>query len=156
MKRPLPLALGRAFTLVEILIVIVILGIVAALVVPQFASATQDAGYRAADSSLRGFERAFIMYHATHRAYPPDVNHGQYPSPMTGYLRQEDFVRRPPLGEAFDWNNWAGQVNIGIWASDSSYQPEWLTIDSMFDDGIDSSGTYQISTSPNALIRLID
>jgi len=33
----------KAFTLVEILIVVVILGILAAIVVPQFASATSDA-----------------------------------------------------------------------------------------------------------------
>jgi len=33
----------KAFTLVEILIVVVILGILAAIVVPQFTSATQDA-----------------------------------------------------------------------------------------------------------------
>lgn len=34
---------NKAFTLVEILIVVVILGILAAIVVPQFASATKDA-----------------------------------------------------------------------------------------------------------------
>lgn len=34
--------LGRAFTLIEILIVVVILSILAALVVPQFTSASQD------------------------------------------------------------------------------------------------------------------
>ena len=33
----------NAFTLVEILIVVVILGILAAIVVPQFTNATQDA-----------------------------------------------------------------------------------------------------------------
>ena len=34
---------SRAFTLVEILIVVVILGILAAIVVPQFTSASQEA-----------------------------------------------------------------------------------------------------------------
>jgi prepilin-type N-terminal cleavage/methylation domain-containing protein len=48
------LPLRRAFTFLEVMIVVVIIGILAAIVVPQFAGATQDAKSAALISSLGG------------------------------------------------------------------------------------------------------
>ncbi len=42
----------RAFTLVEILIVVVILGILAAIVIPQFTSASEEAAANSTHSQL--------------------------------------------------------------------------------------------------------
>lgn len=58
-------AARRAFTLIEILIVVVILGILAAMVVPQF----QDAAGTAGDSSIRGQLRNLRGQIAVFRAY---------------------------------------------------------------------------------------
>jgi len=44
---------ASAFTLVEILIVVIILGILAAIVIPQFTSATQDAKSAATYNELQ-------------------------------------------------------------------------------------------------------
>ena len=46
-------AAKRAFTLIEILIVVVILGILAAIVIPQFTSAADDAKISSAKSQLQ-------------------------------------------------------------------------------------------------------
>lgn len=60
----------KAFTLVEILIVVVILGILAAIVVPQFTSATQDSQAGNIKSQVGTLQRQIELYQAKTNAYP--------------------------------------------------------------------------------------
>jgi general secretion pathway protein G len=53
-----------AFTLVEILIVVVILGILAAIVIPQFTSATQDAQAGNLKAQIASLQRQVELYRA--------------------------------------------------------------------------------------------
>ena len=62
--------LQSGFTLVELLIVVVILSILAAIVVPQFASSTTDAKYSALDANLSGMRSAVELYYQQHGVYP--------------------------------------------------------------------------------------
>jgi type II secretion system protein G len=52
----------RAFTLIEILIVVVILGILAAIVIPQFTNASQDAQVSAVKSQLQTIRSQIELY----------------------------------------------------------------------------------------------
>jgi general secretion pathway protein G len=64
----------RAFTLVELLIVVIILAILAAIIVPQFSSATVDAQETALDANLSGLRAAIELYNAQHTTgYPGAV-----------------------------------------------------------------------------------
>ena len=58
------------FTLVELLIVVIILSILAAIVVPQFASSSDDAKISALDSSLSNMRSAIDLYYQQHGKYP--------------------------------------------------------------------------------------
>ena len=58
------------FTLVELLIVVIILAILAAIVVPQFVASTDDAKIAALDSNLRNFRSAIALYNQQHGEYP--------------------------------------------------------------------------------------
>ncbi len=67
------------FTLVELLIVVIILGILAAVVIPQFSASTQDANEAALDSNLAAMRNAIELYAAQHN--------GDYPGTI---LQQDD------------------------------------------------------------------
>jgi len=60
-----------AFTLIEILIVVVILGIIAAIVVPQFSNASHVARENTLKDDLRYLRTQLAVYKAQHRDTPP-------------------------------------------------------------------------------------
>jgi type IV pilus assembly protein PilA len=58
------------FTLVELLIVIAIIGILAAIAIPQFASYRQKSYNSSAQSDLRNVETNLEAFYADHQVYP--------------------------------------------------------------------------------------
>ena len=81
----------RAFTLIELLLVLVILGILAAIVVPKFAGRTEQARLTAAQSQISTFGTALDAF---------EVDNGYYPKGKNGLL---DLVVAPR-----DAPNWRG------------------------------------------------
>ena len=63
----------RGFTLVELLIVVIILALLAAIVVPQFASSTEDAKEAALDTTLSNVRGAIDLYFQQHGHFPSSV-----------------------------------------------------------------------------------
>ena len=61
------------FTLVEILIVVIILGILAAIVIPQFTNASQDARESALLSQLQTLRSQIELYKLQHKDVLPDL-----------------------------------------------------------------------------------
>jgi type II secretion system protein G len=59
-----------AFTLIEILIVVVILGILAAVVIPQFTNAADDASVSSARTQLQTMRSQIELYRVQNGAYP--------------------------------------------------------------------------------------
>ena len=62
-----------AFTLIEILIVVILLGILASIVVPQFASATDDARISACRTNVQTINTATALYRLRESAEPADI-----------------------------------------------------------------------------------
>ncbi|MGE3107918.1 MAG: type II secretion system protein [Phycisphaerales bacterium] len=100
-RRPLP----RAFTLVEILIVVVILGMLAAIVVPQMSSAVQDSAATTTYSELQKIRRHILIYKARHANQLPSVNEGDG---TWGPLIGVDHLLAPPV------NAWVGGANSRV------------------------------------------
>ena len=68
---------AKGFTLVEILIVVVILGILAAIVIPQFSSASESAKKSSLISQLQTIRSQLELYQIQHNGdYPDLVNEG--------------------------------------------------------------------------------
>ena len=63
---------NKAFTLVEILIVVIILGILAAIVIPQFTKASEDARESALASDLQMIRSQLELYKVQHLENYPD------------------------------------------------------------------------------------
>lgn len=63
----------RAFTLVEVLIVVIVLGILAAIVVPQFSSASQDATLSALQTTLQTMRAQLELYKLQHLGNYPTL-----------------------------------------------------------------------------------
>ncbi len=78
---------SKGFTLVEILIVVIILGILAAIVIPQFTQASQDARLSALASDLQTLRGQLELYKVQHNDKYPDL------SPL-GALDTGNFVNR--------------------------------------------------------------
>lgn len=60
----------RGFTLVELLIVVIILAILAAIIIPQFTAATDDATQSAYDTNVANVRSAIDLYRQQHQEYP--------------------------------------------------------------------------------------
>jgi general secretion pathway protein G len=63
----------RGFTLVEILIVVIILGILAAIVIPQFTNASNDARTNSLQSTLQTVRSQIELFKIQHADTPPAV-----------------------------------------------------------------------------------
>lgn len=63
----------KGFTLVELLIVVIILALLAAIVVPQFASSTDDAKLASLDTTLGNMRSAVDLYFQQHGEYPGEL-----------------------------------------------------------------------------------
>jgi general secretion pathway protein G len=61
---------AKGFTLVELLIVVIILAILAAIIVPQFSASTNDAKAAAMQSNLANMRSAIEFYYQEHGEYP--------------------------------------------------------------------------------------
>jgi general secretion pathway protein G len=66
-------AIKRGFTLVEILIVVIILGILAAIVIPQFTNASTEARQNSVRSQLQTLRSQIELYKLQHNDDLPDL-----------------------------------------------------------------------------------
>ncbi|NOX57509.1 MAG: prepilin-type N-terminal cleavage/methylation domain-containing protein [Planctomycetes bacterium] len=72
----------KAFTLVEVLIVVIVLGILAAIVVPQFSTASGDANLSALTTNLQTIRAQVELYRLQHNDTYPTL--AAFVAQMTG------------------------------------------------------------------------
>jgi general secretion pathway protein G len=75
----------RGFTLVEILIVVVILGILAAIVIPQFTEASTEAKVSSLCSDLQTTRSQIELYKVQHNDDLPGAGGATFTQALTGY-----------------------------------------------------------------------
>lgn len=98
-----------AFTLVELLLVLVILGTLAAIVVPKFAGRTEQARITAAQTQINSFETALNSF---------EVDNGYYPRGKNGL---QDLIVRPK--DAQDWRGpYLKDIPLDPWKNPYIYE----------------------------------
>ena len=99
----------RGFTLIEILIVVVILGILAAIVVPNIASSAQDAAFTMARSQLVAVRGQVEMYKLRHSGVVPPASGPEGTDELFVAMTSADgswaplLQREPILPMGFTW-----------------------------------------------------
>lgn len=134
----------RAFTLVEILIVVVILGILAAIIVPQFAGAVEDSAVTTTKSELEKLRRALEVYQVR--------NENSLPTVLAGDGTWGDlivstgaYLKEPPA------NPYVGGANARVIVladtPDSAYQTDYAWV---YDDSTGEiwAGGFDIDDQP--------
>ena len=76
----------QGFTLVELMIVVSILGVLAAVAVPKFQTARAKAQAAAVIGSMRAIKIAATMYYDSAGTWPPTAAVGVTPPTLIGYL----------------------------------------------------------------------
>ncbi len=91
----------RGFTLMELMIVIVIIGVLAAIGVPAYRNYVTEAREAACKANIRTISTAFRMCYAEKGSYPHDDN-GKLPISLADYVSNIDAIAKCPAdGSAY-------------------------------------------------------
>ncbi len=137
----------RAFTLIEILMVVVIIGLLAAIVFPRFKDFSTEAQQTAFINSGRIFVAAAKRYQLARGEYP-NGQPGVLPDGFGEYIQSMKWGSATPIGG--QWQAWApgGGVTAALGVSyqgpDPDHDPVAMqAIDQATDDGDLTTGAFR-------------
>jgi len=139
--------LPRAFTLVEIMIVVVIIGLLAAMAIPAMMRVIRRQQNSQIANDLRVFSEAFESYSTQNGKWPPSAANGVVPVGMrTGWIKNGVWQATTPVGGQWNWPYSA--AGLPFTAGISIVNPtctvaQMQEIDALIDDGNLLTGNFQ-------------
>lgn len=138
----------HGFTLVEIMIAVIIIGLLAALAIPAFNKVRSAARNTRFISDLRTFSQAFEAYSATNGTWPADGAPGAVPAGMAGDFKEMVWTASTSLGGNWDWDYQQFGVTAGISVHEPTAPTSQLReIDRKIDDGDLMTGNFRARSS---------
>ncbi len=154
----------RAFTLVEVMVVVVIIGMLAAAGLPGYRHLTMRSKVTAVENDLRQFSTAIQTYALQSGHWPADGTPQEVPVELTAAL-PANFALKTPIGGVYKWNfdvpadGVAAKAAIIIMTANGSVvsddQELFESIDRQMDDGNLETGNIQTGSS-NSLVFIIE
>jgi len=95
----------KGFTLIEILVVVAIIGLLAAMATYSYQRARSAAMVAAAKDELRSIAQSVTLYQNDYSVFPPDTNR-DIPPGLEAYLAPGLWPDAPWPGSVYDWDNW--------------------------------------------------
>lgn len=147
------------FTLVELLVVVAIIGIIAAIAIPNLLAAMERSRISRVAADLKTFETGFLEYALDNDEFPPD-SHLDAPYHLKNgygteeYLPIENWVAPEPFGGHY---NWEGPDNypyagISLWNTNATVE-QAEKLDAVLDDGDLTTGAFR--QTPNGRFTYI-
>ena len=133
-----------AFTLVEIMIVVVIIGLLAAIAIPAFKRVQMSAQTSRAANDFRDFSQAFETYATQNGTWPANASAGVVPAGMSGSFKTSVWAATTSIGGRWNWDRSLGSVSAGVSIQNfTASDAQLAAIDAKLDDGDLSSGVFQ-------------
>lgn len=145
-RRPVP---PSGFTLVEVLIVVLMMAIVAAVALPKYQNSSREGEQRAFITQLQAFAQAARRYMHETGEYLEDSGTGQIPTGWEPLIDERVWTSPTPIGGLWDVELDAFEVRSALGVHfygasgprrDDAYMIE---IDRMFDDGSLTTGRFR-------------
>ena len=114
----------RAFTLVEVMIVVAILGILAAIVMPTFQNSTAKAKESAAKENLQALRIAIARYAIDHNDIPPGYQNGNPSLLVLNSALHYQLIGAGNYLHTFPENPFNGSVDFDVIADDETFPTE--------------------------------
>ena len=140
-----PLRSAAAFTLVELMIVVAIIGLIATMAIPAFTRIRTNAQAARYVNDLRVFTQAFESYSLVNGTWPPNAGTGVVPTGMSGEFKDVDWTtQKNSIGGRWNWDRNVLGVSAGISVVGATFTDAQMTlIDAKIDDGDLTTGFFQ-------------
>jgi len=135
--KPMPARRARGFSLIELIIVVSILAILAALALPKFSNAKDDSRVAAVASNVHQIINAIQQHETTNGTLPGTAAEGVLPTGLDEQL-PEGVFSDTEFGGSYQWVNDNDGARLMI--IEASTTDLFADLDEMLDDGDSGTG----------------